>query len=784
MPRGWGLWLLLVTPLRAEYPTPAEAGFHHCALIYQVRQRGPAELAPYVATADRWLFDAFLLLTQRADAGVSLMTGESTRADWESQLAYWFAPGRDLAALDQALASAATRLGPPAPRQVMLSVPYLHHGVRDFGDCDGDGVGEDLRTVTGRETALRWYLQTVQERFAAAGFRHLRLWGGYYMNESVDGADGETARRLGELLHGAGLRYLWIPWYRAAGWDRWRECGFDVAILQPNYAFVSQHRGSIRRNRLAVTAELAREAGMGVEIELPMGFTEPGAARAWRHYLRDGAADRWGYQQAATAYYLGGADVEALSRSADPARRALYDDLVTYVTGRTIAEPDPVTAWQADGRPAASLGDHLLTSPPMAWTVAEARFGEPREVGELDLLLDEPAEAWTGTVTVDSLQGAAWRPAGWALRPAGRERDRRWQVVTVPVGEVTAGLRVRLQGDPGAPPPRVVELSALPAAVGLPRRHLAWQCGYQVRPAAPATYPDAGGELTDGDPGLGGFGSGKSVGWHGDAVAASFDLGAPQTFVAAELQTEGGGNAAVHWPHRAVLLWAVDAPPPTHSAGLGALPQGFGWAPGGPPVVDQRRSATALDGHLPWRLAQPVTARYVTFAAEANGWLMLSELRLLNAAGDNLLAGRRYTLVPGPVGALGTYPDDGRRLTDGQVAGQYGRETVVGWNDDEPRQITVDLGQPRAVQRVLTHTLAGGGAGVFLPAEVTVELSADGTTWSPAQRVTRPTVNEPGDQTQDAVFAWSAPPGATARWIRVTVRRGRGWGMVSEVAVE
>ena len=424
---------MVVTTVGAEYPTPEEAGFHHCALIYERDVRGPEELARYVADDDGWLFDAFLFLHQRALSGQSTMNGTTDRADWECQLDAWFAPGRDLHALDAAIEAARPAHGPVAPRQVILSIPYPNPQVTDFGDVDGDGVSEDLGTEEGRTTVAQWYIAEAQRRFAGAGYRNLELWGLYWMNEGAADADIALARVFSDAVHAAGKRVLWIPWFMAPNWERWREMGVDVAIMQPNYAFLTTHGGSVRRNRLIVNARAARREGLGVEIELPMAWRLPGAPLLFRHYLRDGAPDREGYQQAATAYYLGRDAVEELAGSPDPAERAIYDDLCTYVQNGLVAEPDAPVAWQVAGAPAPWLGDHLQHE---ARPVREAAAAVPAQPwGALDVMLHEPDASWTGLVTVEgqAQPEAPWRPAGWALRAQGNERDRPWQVVTVPL---------------------------------------------------------------------------------------------------------------------------------------------------------------------------------------------------------------------------------------------------------------------------------------------------------------------------------------------------------------
>ncbi|MEI6500843.1 MAG: hypothetical protein WCP21_07430, partial [Armatimonadota bacterium] len=94
------LLLLTATLAHAEYPTPQQAGFHHCALLYESAPRGVAELLPYVADERGWLFDAFLFLRQGTSRHVSTLDGQTTLPDWQEHFATWFQPDRDLTALD------------------------------------------------------------------------------------------------------------------------------------------------------------------------------------------------------------------------------------------------------------------------------------------------------------------------------------------------------------------------------------------------------------------------------------------------------------------------------------------------------------------------------------------------------------------------------------------------------------------------------------------------------------------------------------------------------------
>jgi hypothetical protein len=767
--------LVLARAVRADYPTPQAAGFHHCALIYESSTRGPAELTPYVADGRGWLFDSFLFLRYATSKGVSCSDGETRLADWQEQLDTWFAPGRDLAALDAAIDQAAEWLGSaPLPRTVMFSVSYPNLGVKDFGDVDGDGISEDLSAPQGQEEVARWYVSEIQRRFAAAHYRHLRLWGLYWMREDVPEEDADVVTRFARAVHDAGLCFSWIPWYHAPGWQRWKALGFDVAIMQPNYAFLDTHHASVRRNRLAICASDARAHGLGVEIELPMNLGIPGSPRLFREYLRDGAAGRYGYQQAATAYYLGTSVVEQLARSHDP----LYTDLAAYIHGDTLPEPDLPVRWEVTGKPAPWLGDQRLTP---GRPVANAQATLPLQPLEaLDVFLDEPEKHWTGLVSVEGRRtaGKPWEAAGWARRTGPQAQDGRYQVVTVPLTGSWSALRVRFEGERV---PMVAELTPQPPTLGGLSPHLAYRARYTVSPPERAHYGDTGYELTDGVIPDTGFPSGRTVGWIGTPVAVSFDLGKPVEVTRAEVHLQGGSGAAVYWPRTAQLLLSTGYPPPGRTEGLGAPPLGLAAVSPGKVVIDRTRSATDQDGHVPFPLPRPVRARYATFLFEPQGWLMLSEIRLFSGR-LNLLAGRPYRLQPSPtpVQEGHGYPDDGRLLTDGVIAQSFGSGQTYGWADGRERTIEVDLGRLCSANEVVVWSLTGSRAGIFLPASVKITVSEDGQTWRDLGVATPTQV--PEEPPTPCPFTVKAKKQSVC-YVRVVVAPTKGWSMLSEIQV-
>ena len=367
----------LSTSACADYPLPRQAGFHHCALIYDKANRGVKELRPLVVRSENgkakeWLFDAFLFLVYTTPRAIDTLSGPTIRSDWQYHLDRWFAPNRDLAALDAAIEQAKTDLGaPPRKREVMLAIPYLNPSVKSFGDVEGSGTSADLSTPAGRAAVLHWYISEARQRFEAAGYKNLHLWGFYWMREDMPAGDEPTVRQAAQEVHAGGDRFLWIPYFQAAGWNHWRNVGFDVAMMQSVYAFTFAHHGDIRRNRLAVTATDSRRYGLGAEIECGDIVKEPKDRYYFRCYLADGAVNRLGYQQAATAYYLGDDLVEQMLASPRPEVRSLYDALADYVTGRTVPDPDPPTRWTSPQT--ANLTNDLL-SPGRPVQTAEARF--------------------------------------------------------------------------------------------------------------------------------------------------------------------------------------------------------------------------------------------------------------------------------------------------------------------------------------------------------------------------------------------------------------------------
>lgn len=809
-----GALLLAVAASAAGYLTPEEAGFADCMLIYNQPERSTEHLMPYVARLDadgtpvEWLFDSFLFLFYGgAPSGASYYNGPTNLGDWLHSLDTWFEAGRDLDALAEAVERAAAVLGPPPkPIQVMFSIHYPSAAQTDFGDPAGEGRNLNLSEPADRERLVSWYIDETTRRFRAANHADLELWGFYWMNEDVGHGDDVIVRAAADQLHDRGLRFLWIPYYRAPGYSRWRDLGFDVAILQPNYAFLEQHGGRIRSDRLIETAALASSLGMGVEIEAGSILADPRARAIFRDYLAFGGGELCGYGDGVKAYYQGGEYFRELRLSDDPDAGRLYDEIADFIHGRGVALPGALRGsariLDPTGRAIAApeLVDGLLAThlhPDRSTRAVSGDLGAielelptPRALAELEVSLAiDSMEGWSGILETEVREEATWRAAGWrrvALPPQpSTDTGRSRRTLPVPAASPAAeAIRLRFRG-PAADlwVDEVMAVGLAPEATAL-ADHLARGAGYTVSPDAPRAYPDDG-RLTDGEVSTEGFSQGRSVGWHGVPAVVCLDLEASHRVDEIIIHCDGGGYASVHYPRAVCAELTVEPPARPH------LGMGHGEAPVRP-VAAVFATATDVQVDRAVEVAPGVQdsqgrfaladldeeARYVTLRFEPEAWLMVSEVEVLSG-GENVALRKPYRCWPRPNASHEErYADDGVLLTDGTLATTFEPPKVVGWSAGAP-EVTLDLASPTAVTEVTVHVLGGGLYGIVAPSAVEVSLSEDGETWS------APTTTEcadPGGERAVHIATW-VPCAGTARFVRVRLTSRGGWIMVSEIEV-
>jgi hypothetical protein len=139
---------------------------------------------------------------------------------------------------------------------------------------------------------------------------------------------------LGDYIREKGLRFYWIPYYMSNGYSQWKDCGFDIAYLQPNYFFDKK----IGDDRLRNACELAFTHNMGMEMEFDARAL---ADNADNHRDRLMAYINTFKQQdvfknSSIAYYEGGRGIYQFSRSVNPKDKEMLDLLHAQVQERRI----------------------------------------------------------------------------------------------------------------------------------------------------------------------------------------------------------------------------------------------------------------------------------------------------------------------------------------------------------------------------------------------------------------------------------------------------------------
>ncbi len=340
--------------------TPASANLSNVMLIYSGHYDPVSwgtwpvrDALPYVAYLDKngkvvdWFFDGFLFLglqSNRKKAFDSVArSAAADKVDWQWYIDRLFADGQQIAAFDQATAYAAKELNQPGHKsKIIIAIPNPHTVLEDFGDVDGDGVSENFsangRTpedaVRDRVDAVQWYVDQTLARLKEKNFQNLELVGYYWLQEKINfNAKSEvpTVQAVAGYLHGKGLKFYWIPYFKASGYREWKDLGFDVAIMQPNYFF----RDNVPLDRFKETVDLALQYNMGIEIEGEgrMLDKEGGKWRDRYYEYLDQGIDLGYLNGAIKAYYQGAKALLDASRMGDPEIRRLYDATYEFVKG-------------------------------------------------------------------------------------------------------------------------------------------------------------------------------------------------------------------------------------------------------------------------------------------------------------------------------------------------------------------------------------------------------------------------------------------------------------------
>jgi len=317
-----------------------------------------------------WLFDSVLPLS--ASGGSDYRTDYQQQQSWEAILSKLFVRQSEtvppagvtnsyLTELNAAAEEAQVELGDPSRKiKVVVGVPFPDPGSAKWGIIDGqeinfnpDVVGEEA-AYESRLKAVDWFVGQVTDRFAQGGYENLELAGFYWIHEEISYEtmhEEKLMKAIADRVHARSKKLYWIPFYMANGTNFWKELGFDVVMMQPNYYFASslapnQTTGQTDLQRLTNAVKAAKRFGMTLEVEGDYHMSWKGwapdydgqiynsdyARRKYYAYLNE--FHKAGLDRSTLVYYLGAKTVlkEMVYDSRDEVRE-VYDITRGFVNG-------------------------------------------------------------------------------------------------------------------------------------------------------------------------------------------------------------------------------------------------------------------------------------------------------------------------------------------------------------------------------------------------------------------------------------------------------------------
>lgn len=120
-------------------------------------------------------------------------------------------------------------------RNVWVSIPYPHPFQRSFGFVGLRNL--DFQLEEDRIAAVEWWLDQFLSRWWANTQLHtqLNLRGFLWPREAIDENDESVVIKINEIIRLKGYSSMWLPNYGSYGVITWRDWGFDVASVFPNY---------------------------------------------------------------------------------------------------------------------------------------------------------------------------------------------------------------------------------------------------------------------------------------------------------------------------------------------------------------------------------------------------------------------------------------------------------------------------------------------------------------------------------------------------------------------
>lgn len=300
-------------------------------------------LTPEGTVKDHFM-DGFLLLAQYSPLlngrtfGTDLEGEPSRQEDWIALFEEYFLPEANLSALESCAEEIARRLNENKIKKikVVLGIPTADPHCDDW-----DNKGFSLDSDAHRTEVTHWAVKELLVRWRKSNFKHLIMAGFYYITEQGTWND-PVLHFFPKLCHKYGVHSFAIPGITSSWITEFNRAGFDCVALQSSHAF-GRPTDRPRFHLLKSAGRIAREFGMGMEIELPYNIAAKEERQKVRDYLH--MAHIQGWAGAFKAYFQSYNLIKALAESKDPDCRRLYDDLyrVSRLSYRPIAQLPPVS---------------------------------------------------------------------------------------------------------------------------------------------------------------------------------------------------------------------------------------------------------------------------------------------------------------------------------------------------------------------------------------------------------------------------------------------------------
>ena len=162
-----------------------------------------------------------------------------------------------------------------------------------------------------------------------------------------------------------------------------------------------------------------------------------------------------------------------------------------------------------------------------------------------------------------------------------------------------------------------------------------------------------------------------------------------------------------------------------------------------------------------------------------SGEIVSSEVKKIQIEVDKCISiGKKYTT---DYKGSSTYPDDGKKLTDGKFAttSSYADSAASGFAGTTNVYFIIDLEGEYAISAVVARALNSGSGGAIIPTTVRVSFSADGSTYS-----NQIALDGPSRPTE---AGWAVAEfntgGVKARYVKIEYLALRNWLFIDEFSV-